>query len=146
MEGDNFIYKTHCELAIVSNEISPDFITEELNIVPERSFKKGEQTVSKHSGSMITKPHNLWALKSKPSELEEETVSHHIEYFKSVFLQKVGLLKKYKEDARFEVAFWIWIETDNAGIGFDLNEIELAFLNSICNRIHFSLLTKANGS
>lgn len=140
------MYKTHCELAIVSNEISPDFITKELQVVPGRSFKKGEQTVSKHSGSITTKPHNLWALKSKPSELDEETVSHHIEYFKSVFLQKIGLLKKYKKDPRFEVAFWIWIETDNAGIGFDLNEIELAFLNSICNRIHFSLLTTANGS
>lgn len=50
MEKDNFIYKTHCELAIVSHEISPDFITEELNIVPERTFRKGEQSISKHSG------------------------------------------------------------------------------------------------
>ena len=146
MERDNFIYKTHCELAIVSHEVSPNLITEELNIVPERTFKKGEQSVSKHSGSIITKPHNLWALKSKSSELEEENISHHIEYFKSAFLSKMGILKKYKEDTQFEVTFWIWIETDNAGIGLDLNEIEIAFLNSISNRVHFSLLTKAENN
>ncbi|MBL0051181.1 MAG: DUF4279 domain-containing protein [Bacteroidetes bacterium] len=112
--------QTHCELAIVSDEISPDFLTGELHIVPERTFRKGEQFVSKHSGSIITKPHNLWAIKSKPSELEEETISHHIEYFKSVFSTKIGILKKIKEDTRFEITFWIWIETDNAGIGFVL--------------------------
>ena len=142
MKRDSFIYKIHCELAIVSNEIISDFITTELNITPDRSFKKGDQVVSKHSGSIITKPHNLWAIRSMSSELEDETISHHIEYFMSVFLLKTDILKKYKNDNRFDVTFWIWIETDNAGIGLDLNEIELSFLNSISNRIHFSLLTK----
>lgn len=146
MERDNFVYKTHCELAIVSNEINPDFITKELNILPDRSFKKGEQSVSKYSGSIITKPHNLWAIKSKSTELEEETISHHIDYFKSTFLSKIEILKKFKEDTRFEITFCIWIETDNAGIGIDLNESEITFLNSISNRVHFSLLTKAEGS
>lgn len=146
MERDNFIYRTHCELAIVSQEISPEFITEDLNIVPERTFRKGEQSVSKHSGSIINKPHNLWALKSKNSELEEETISHHIEYFKSTFSSKIEVLKKYKDDIRFEVTFWIWVETDNAGIGLDLNQNEIAFLNSISNRIHFSLITKPEDS
>lgn len=142
MERDNFMYKTHINFSIVSHEIDPDSITEVLNITPERAFKKGEQSVSKHSGSIITNPHNLWSIGSKSSELEEETISHHIEHFKSVFLSKMGVLKKYKEDTRFEVTLWIWIETDNAGIGFDLNETEIAFLNSISNRIHFSLIIK----
>jgi hypothetical protein len=142
MERNNFVYKSHCELAIVSHEISLDFLTGELGIVPERTFRKGEQSVSKHSGSIITKPHNLWAIKSKASELEEETISHHIEYFKSTFLSKVEILKKYKEDTRFELTFWVWIETDNAGIGFDLNETEMSFINSISNRVHVSLIAK----
>ncbi len=143
MERDNFIYKTHINFSIVSHEIDPDSITKELNIVPERTFKKGEQTVSKHSGSIITNPHNLWSIGSKSSELEEETISHHIEYFKSIFLSKAEVLKKLKEDARFEVSFWVWIETDNAGIGLDLDEAEMSFLNSISNRVHFSLIAKA---
>lgn len=136
------MYKSHCELAITSYEISLDFITEDLNIMPDRTFRKGEQSVSKHSGSIITKPHNLWALKSKSSELEEEAINHHIDYFKAAFLSRLEILKKYKEDTRFEVTFWIWIETDNAGIGLDLNENEIAFLNSISNRVHFSLICK----
>jgi Domain of unknown function (DUF4279) len=146
MERNFFIYKTYCELAIVSNDICPDNISEELNIVPERHFKKGEQSISKHSGSIITRPHNLWALKSKTSKLGEETISHHIEYFKSTFSSKIEVLKKYKDDIRFEITFWIWVETDNAGIGLDLNQNEIAFLSSISNRIHFSLITKAEDS
>lgn len=142
MERDNFIYKTHVNLSIVSNEVEPDSITEELNITPNRSFRKGDKSVSKHSGSVITKPHNLWGIESKSSELEEETISHHIEYLKSILLPKIDILKEYKVDPRFEVTFWIWIETDNAGVGLDLNEIELSFLNSIANRVHFSLIAK----
>gem|GEM_PF-4937366 len=83
----------------ISHEIDSESITKELSIVPEKSLKKGEQTVSKHSGSIITNPHNLWSIRSKSSELEEETISHHIEYFKSIFLLKAEVLKKFKEDA-----------------------------------------------
>jgi hypothetical protein len=146
MGKDSFIYNSHCELVIVSHEISLDFITEELSIEPQRTFRKGEQTVSKHSGSIITKPHNLWAIKSKISELEEETIKHHIEYFKSIFLEKIEVLKNYKEDYRLELTFWIWVETDNAGIGFDLDEMEIDFINSISNKVHFSLITKTKNN
>jgi hypothetical protein len=142
MERDNFIYKTHCELVIISDEIDPDYISKELSVVPGRFFFKGEQTLSRHSGSLIIKPHNLWALTSLHTELEVETISHHIKYLQSVFLLKTDVLKKYKEDTRFEITIWVWIETDNAGIGFDLNEIEMSFLNSISNRVYFSLITK----
>ncbi|MGJ1409068.1 DUF4279 domain-containing protein [Sphingobacterium thalpophilum] len=139
MKGDYFIYKTYCELVIVSNEISPNYITDNLGVVPTRSFQKGERSVSKHSGSTIIKPHNLWASKSVTTELEEESISQHIDYFRSIFFSKIDLLKKYKEDNRFDVTFWVWIETDNAGIGLGLNEDELDFLNKITNRMSFSI-------
>lgn len=140
MKGDSFIYKIHCELGIVSNIISPDYITDELDVVPTRSFRKGEQSFSKHSGSIITKPHNLWAFKSESTELEEENISYHIDYFRQIFSSKIDVLKRYKEEVCFEVNFWVYVETDNAGIGLDLNEEELDFLNMISNRIHFSVI------
>lgn len=141
MKKNSFKYRTHCELAIISNGISFDLIAEELQVIPNRFYKKGEQTKSKHSGSVITKQHNLWAITSKITEIEEETISHHIEYFRSFLLTKLDILKKYKEDSRYEVIFWIWIETDNSGVGIDLNESEIAFLNSISNRVHFSIIS-----
>lgn len=142
MERDYFVYKTHCELEIISDEVNPDLITDELNISPIRSFKKGEITTSKHSTRTGRKPHNLWAIKSESFDTEEESISQHIEYFKSILLPRIDILKKYKEDPRFEISFWIWIETDNAGIGIELNEDEISFLNSFSNRIHFSFITK----
>jgi hypothetical protein len=137
-----FIYTTQCELAIISDEFDPDLITQELNIEPSRSFKKDDQSVSKHSGSIITKPHNLWALKSKSFESEEETIKPHIDYLRSVLQPKLDVLKRYKGDSRFAVSIWIWLETNNSGIGLELDEDQLDFLGAISNSIHFSLITK----
>jgi uncharacterized protein DUF4279 len=141
MERDNFIYKSHCQFGIISDTVSPDEISKLLEITPDKSFKKGEKSISKHSGSVVTKPHNLWSIKSKPSELEKETISHHIEYFISILSPKKKIINKYKEDFRFDVGFWIRIETDNSGIGFDISEKEMSFLNGYSNNIHFSFIT-----
>jgi|SRR5690606_14399358 len=140
MKKEYFIYKSYVEFAITSDEVSPSIITNSLNIMPKRHHKKGDIYVSKNSGSKISRYTNLWAIETEYSEMKEETVSHHIEYFKSIFFSKMDILECYKEDSRFDVTFWIWIETDNAGIGLDLSEEELSFLNSISNRVHFSII------
>jgi len=140
MENNYFLYKTHIGFSIVSNEVDPDIISKELNITPDRYYKKGDKSISKHSGSVIIKTHNLWSIESKPTIIKDETISHHVEYLKFILLPKVDVLTRYKNNSFLELSFWIWIETDNAGIGLDLNEAELGFLNSISNRIHFSLI------
>jgi len=141
MRGDNFVFKTQISFGIKSDTIEPDVITKELNIIPsDSSFKKGDTWESKHDGTKHVRNSNIWRIETELTVLEEETVSHHIEYLKSVFLTKMDILKRYKEDNRFEVIFWIWIETDNAGIGLDLSEEELIFLNDISNRVHFSII------
>lgn len=144
MTEDSFKYKSQCEIAITSEEVIPETITDKLNITPDRYFYKGEKSVSKHSGSIITKPHNLWAIKSKTVISEEETIRQHIEYFKTILSPRGHVLNSFKNDSRFEISFWIWVETDNAGIGFELSEDEIQFLSSICNRIHFSVITNEN--
>ena len=141
MEKDYFIYKTSIDFIITSPDIDLDTISGELGILPDRSFRKGDLVTSKHSPRVGREPYSLWALKSEPSELEEETIGHHIEFLKSILLPKIDILKRYKEDDRFSVSFWIWIETDDSGIGLELNESEMSFLNSISNWVHFSLLT-----
>ncbi len=143
MERDFFMYKTQISFGITTDDLSiePLSITEELQLNPSRMHKKGDTFIGKHTGTMGTKPRTIWAIDSEWICLEEETVSHHIEYFKFILLPKTDILKKYKEDNRFEVGFWIWIETDNAGFGLDLDENEIAFLNDFSNRVHFSLLT-----
>lgn len=140
MKNDYFVYKTHIDFIIVSNEVSPDLITNELNIHPTRFFRKGDKSISKHSGSVTVKPHNLWSLQSISSELIEEKISHHISYLKTILSSKVDILKKYKSNPNLEISFWIWIETDNSGIGLNLDSDEMDFLNSISNKIHFSFI------
>lgn len=141
MKRDNFVIKTQISFGIKSDTVEPDTITKELNIIPsDTSFKKGDTWESKHDGSKYVRNSNIWRLETEFTVLEEETVSHHIKYFKAIFLSKVDILSRYKEDNRFDVTFWVWIETDNAGIGLDMSEEELSFLNSISNRVHFSII------
>ena len=141
MERDYFLFKTHISFGIKTDEIEPDIITKELSVEPNRFFKKGDVFTSKFSPRIGHREWNIWAVDSEWTILKEETVNHHIEYFKKILLPKANILKKYKEDNRFEVSFWIWIETDNAGFGLDLDERDMTFLNDFSNRVHISLLT-----
>jgi len=141
MDENYFLYRTHFELIISSDEFSPATISEELGVNPSRSFKKGDETISKKSGSIITKPYNLWAFSSNPTDLREETISHHVNRLKSIFSVKIDALRKYKESPSCEVSLWVWIETDNAGIGLDLDGTELDFINCITNKVHISFIS-----
>jgi hypothetical protein len=141
MERDYFIYKTHVSFSIVSEQVEPEKIASELRIDPDRSFRKGETSISKHSGSVITKPHNLWQIKSKDTESRDESITHHFEYLKNILLPQMDILKRYKEDSRFELTYWIWIETDNSGIGFNISSDDLTFINQIANHVYFSVIT-----
>ncbi len=141
MERDYFLNKSYCQFGITSDIVSPDHISQKLGLLPDRSFKKGETSISKHSGSIITKPHNLWSISSKTIISEEESISPHLKYLKSRLEGKSEVLKKLKDDTKFELSFWVWIETDNAGIGLDLSEEEMSFLTDCSNRVHFSFLT-----
>jgi hypothetical protein len=140
MENDFFLFRNSCEYIIVSKEIDPESITNELSIIPNRSFKKGETSYSKHSGSLITRTFNLWAITSKKIISEDNRLKPHIEYLKSILFQKKEILQKYKNSDLFEPTFWVWIETNDAGIGFDLSNSELDFINEISNRVSFSLI------
>jgi len=143
MKDENFIYKTQISFMIGSDdvEIDPISITEDLQLKPSRFHRKGDTYIGKNTGLIGTKARTVWAIDTDWTILEEETVSHHIEFLKKILLPKIDVLKKYKEDERFDVCFWIWIETENAGIGFCFQENELKFLNSISNWVHFSLNT-----
>ncbi len=72
-------------------------------------------------------------------EDEDETLSHHFEYFKKVLLPKAELLRQYKEDKRYELSFWITIRTDDAGFSLDLTEEELNFFNEFSSRLVVSM-------
>ena len=53
-------------------------------------------------------------------------------------------LKKYKENPDVELIFTTWIETEDAGFGFSLNEEELTFIKEISNRYDFFFVINEN--
>lgn len=141
MERDDFIFDGFCEFLIVSEEVDPDTISEKLNIAPDRSFRKGDRSISAHSGTILTKPHHLWAIRSANSITDEEAVSQHIEQLRIRLLPGEAILKEFRADPRLEATFMIRMKTNSITIGFDLSEAELDLVYGIANRLRFSLHT-----
>jgi hypothetical protein len=139
MQKDYYI-DFFCEFIITSKEVEIGTITRLINIKPSRSFEKGETKVSQHSGSTITRPHNLWAISTK-NIVTEKGLAFHIDHLKFILSEKMDLLESLKNQPNLEMVFWIWIETDDAGIGFDITDNDLAFIRKIANTTHFSIVT-----
>jgi len=133
-------YKSYCELVITSDTVVPNSITDITKIKPNRTFQKGDFFKSKRSGSEGIRKHNLWAVKSRDITTEEDNILMHIDYFKKLFEDKIEGIKKLKEESHSEISFWVWIESKEVGIGLDIPESELNFINSFCNRLHFSFI------
>lgn len=140
MDKNYFIIKSYCELGIVSQEVDHKTITKLLNIEPSSAYSKGDTFASKHTGVVGKRFQNLWSIKSETITSEKEDLSPHILYFKTLLENKMDILSEIKSSPLYGVSFWIWIETENAGIGIDLSNIELSFINSISNRVHFSII------
>ncbi len=138
---DSFLFKSYCELGITSQEVDPKTISKRLNLEPFSAYSKGETFFSKRTGFAAKRFQNLWVIRSETIVSEKEDLTPHISHFKSLLSNKLDILSEFKNDPLCDVSFWIWIETDNAGIGIDLSDVELSFVNSISNRIHFSVIT-----
>lgn len=140
MKKDYFSNKIYCELAIVSDTFSPEQLTEMLSINPHRSFSKGDTYKSKHSGSLITRPHNLWAVRTKETISVEQDITSHILQLKSILDSSINRLKELKKNDDAELTLTLWFETEDAGIGVDIFDTEISFIHDITNRVHLSVI------
>jgi hypothetical protein len=144
MNSDYFINKSYCELGIVSQEVDPKTILKQLNIDPLNSYTKGDTFSSKRTGRIGKRFQNLRAIRSETIISEKLDLSSHILYFKSLLSSKMIVISEFKNNPLFEISFWIWIETDNLGIRIELSNEDISFINSISNRVHFSVITNQN--
>jgi hypothetical protein len=140
MEKNYFLNKSHCQLGITSNEVDPNTISKLLNIEPSNAYSKGDIFRSKHTETVGKRFQNLWSIKSETIISEKEDLSPHLLFFESLLKNKMEILSRFKNNPMYDVSFWIWIETDNAGVGIDLSDVEISFINSISNRVHFSII------
>lgn len=144
MEKEWFMNKISCEFAVITHDTDCHTVTKELNIEPKRCFNKGDKITSKHSPRVGSRPHGLWAIQSEPVISEELNISDHIKYFQELLGSKIEVIEKLKNDYQFECVFAIAIETEDAGAGFDLNELELSFITKISSRYSCIFIAKEN--
>ena len=140
MERDFFVNKSYCELVITSKEVEPHLISDKLSIVPTNSYVKGASFSSKHTGKVSKRFQNLWSLKSKTIISEKEDLTPHTVYFINLFKDKLEIFSELKKSSHFDISFWIWIETEDVGIGLNLQSEEILFINQISSRVHISII------
>ena len=139
MEIDSYYFKISCELVITSEEVSVTDITKQLGVSPDRFFTKGQIFQSKHSGTQGEKTYNLWAISSSESIFESENITPSLNELRSVLTGREDILRAMKLDVRYDTTLTIWIETDDAGIGLEIQEHDITFFNLV-NYVHFTFL------
>lgn len=139
---DEFLTEISCEFIITSTQLAHHQITSLLNIKPTRAYNKGDTSVSKHSGSMITRPHTLWAFKTEVlrSEWIDPYMSQHLTLLASIFAPKQSLLEELKDRFDCERYLLIWINTEEGGLGMDIRSADLSIINSLVERWHFTVI------
>ena len=141
MRNDTFMNKSKCEFSISSKTFSPDRITEELNIQPNKTSKIGDIVTSKYSNSVGKKNYHSWSISSDCIFSDKEDITNQIKQVQFLLRGKESTIVKYKSDVDTEIIFYIWIETEDAGIGIDLSADQLSFISSISTRLHFTIIT-----
>ena len=142
MDQKSFMNKVSCEFVVITNDKDCYTVTKELNIEPKRCFNKGDEITSKYSSRVGSRPHGLWAIQSESIISEELNVSNHIGYFQKLLKGKIEVIEKLKNNYQFECVFAVAIETEDAGTGFDLNELELSFITKISSRYSCTFIVK----
>lgn len=142
MEKDYFLNKISCEFAVITHDMDCHIVTNELGLEPSRSFNKGDKFTSKYSPRIGHKPHGLWAIQSESVISEELDVSSHIGHFQKLLKDKIEAIGKLKNHYQFECVFSIAIETEDAGAGIDLSEMELGFITKISSRYTCTFIAK----
>ena len=142
MEKDLFMNKIRCEFVVITNGDDIDIVTEVLEIKPDRCFNKGDIFISEHSSRTGYRPYGLWAIMPKPELRTELDISQQLKYLQVVLGDKIKSIEMLKNQYHFECVFSISIETEDAGIGFDLGYDELNFINAISSRFSCSFIAK----
>lgn len=144
MENDYFSDKISSRFTVITNEQDCRIVTTELGIEPTRSHNKGDIVVGKRTGDIYNRPYGLWEIEMKAIIGEELNILISIEYFQELLGNKIDSVRKLKEYYGFESVFSIDVETEDAGVGFDLYSNEIQFINQIASRFSIHFMSKEN--
>lgn len=100
--------------------------------------------VGKRTGDVYNRPYGLWEIEMEPIIGEEPNILVSIEYFQELLGSKIDSVRKLKEYYGFESVFSIDIETEDAGVGFDLYNNDIQFINQIASRFSIHFISKEN--
>ncbi|MGZ5221618.1 MAG: DUF4279 domain-containing protein [Flavisolibacter sp.] len=129
-----------CEFIITSDNESPDEISDILKVTPTRSFSKGETYKSPSSGSIITRPHNLWAINTKHI-LVNPKIDRHISHLRKSLESKIHLIKDLKSNLKCDLTFWVWITSPDSVISFDIGVKNTRFIGLLSAPLRFTIIS-----
>jgi hypothetical protein len=128
-------YKVKCQYIIKADGMSLNDISSVLGIVSTRSFSQGDKHTLIHrydnSESIMERSYTQWAISSETTINPYNGLQDHLEYFKSIFQNKLDKLASLKEKYNCERTFWVWIEADKPITLTRLEATDLLFIESI---------------
>ncbi len=131
--------KFNCEFQIKTMDESVDIVTNAIGIKPHRFFNKGDKTIVKHTGREISKNWGLWAINTEEYKNKLRTLSEHINVLIKLLENKENEILNLKLQYGFEISLWVIIESEDSVAGFDMIQIQLSFINKLCDWIAFSV-------
>ena len=138
---NNTQYKTKCQYMITSEVASVSDISAVLGIEPTHFYNKGDDYLindifNKPEKIAVERPTTMWSVASKTTDDLYVGLNNHVQYFQSLFWDKLDNLTLLKERHGCNTLFWSWVEADKPLIGITLDSKSLSFLNSIADELY----------
>lgn len=138
-DKDLFLCETTTTFLVITHDQDCSIVTRELGIEPTRFQRKGDKNLTKFSPNPVIAQYGLWAFEKK-SVGEGAKLAEHIEFFESLLLNRQATIERFRKDLKFECVFYCYLVTEDAGVGFDLNTKDIAFVHDVADRFTCSIV------
>ena len=117
-------------LRIGSEDLDPTEISSVLGLVPTRSFRKGEEYVSK-TGRVMKHPIGMWHFSTKANK--SKSLEDHCQQLLRDLDDRTDALKSFRESGRFRIS--ITVQWDSGGAGHGGFEVSGATISRLAMQV-----------
>lgn len=133
----------NCEFQVFTGEKNTNLVSKILGIQPTRQFNVGDvRAISSSSGKVGFATHGLWVLNSLSYVDSSHSIDKHIDALIQQIQPQIGSFLNLKNQYGFKFTFWIWMETDDAGIGDQISIENILAIGHLGADMRFSIICK----
>ena len=136
------------DFIIKSDFLEPAEITKKLGIKPTRAWAKGDKYLGKTKNvekdiieeCWREKPWGIWAIDTNKI-IKSKSIKKHIELILNMLIPKKVVIKEYINDkSKYNICFYILLETYNENDGFELESDILKKMSDLSHYVEFRFI------